>query len=418
MLPDAIDCERTLPDFLPAGFRLPCYGSSCRTTPIPPRLAWGMRRAIATPLFRAGRSAGSTGRAAAAIGIGCASASPPYSTRIHDRNSRMSTAMSIHFAVLASGSRGNSTLVCDRGAGILIDVGIGPRGLAERLESVGSSWSQIGAVVLTHTHGDHVDTSTFTELARRGISLHCHDQHRVALAADHGFLRLEAAGLIRCYDDRPFLVTTGLRVEPIALSHDGGPTFGFRVEASARRHGHPVSLGYVADTGCWSEKMAESLVDVDLLGIEFNHDVRLQKSSRRPEFLIRRNLGDGGHLSNEQGAELLVAVLKRSRTGTIRHVVLLHLSQQCNQPDLAIRAARDALDTAGRKSKVHAAEQGLAFPSLRVAPSRARPPAGAPAPETPRPTRPWSRPASESSRDVAGHFGWDSDPDPTAVGTF
>jgi len=326
--------------------------------------------------------------------------------------------MSVHFAVLASGSRGNSTLVCGRGAGLLIDVGIGPKALAERLKSVGSSWSRIGAAVLTHTHADHVDSSTFAELARRGISLHCHESHRDGLAADSGFLRLQAAGLIRFYDDHPFLAMTGLRVEPIPLRHDGGPTFGFRIEASAERREPPVSLGYVADTGCWSEKMAESLVDVDLLGIEFNHDAGLQRTSRRPEFLIQRNLGDDGHLSNSQGAELLGAVLKKSRAGTIRHVVLLHLSEQCNQPDLAIRAAQDALETAGWRSQVHAALQSLACPSLQVSPLRARPRAGARAPQTTGATRAGRQPVPGSSRDIAGQFGWDSDPDPTAVGTI
>ena len=51
--------------------------------------------------------------------------------------------MAVQFAVLASGSRGNSTLICGKGAGLLIDVGIGPKALGERLESVGSSWSRI-----------------------------------------------------------------------------------------------------------------------------------------------------------------------------------------------------------------------------------------------------------------------------------
>ena len=76
-----------------------------------------------------------------------------------------------------------------------------------------------------------------------------------------------------------------------------------------------MSIGYLADTGCWSESMAESLADVDVLGVEFNHDVALQKSSPRPEFLIERNLSDHGHLSNRQGAELVQAVLARSREG-------------------------------------------------------------------------------------------------------
>ena len=94
--------------------------------------------------------------------------------------------------------------------------------------------------------------------------------------------------------------------------------------------------------------MAESLIDVDVLGVEFNHDVALQRSAPRPEFLIARNLSDEGHLSNRQGAELVQAVLARSGVGALRHVVLLHLSEQCNQPELAIQAAGAAIRAAGR----------------------------------------------------------------------
>jgi phosphoribosyl 1,2-cyclic phosphodiesterase len=279
--------------------------------------------------------------------------------------------MPVQFAVLASGSRGNSTLVRGGCAGVLIDVGIGPRALAERLESVGASWSQVAAVVLTHTHGDHIDSGTFAEVARRRLCLHCHEGHRPALAADPGFRRLEAAGLISCYeDDRPFLTATGLRLEPIPVPHDGGPTFGFRIEVSGARRSRPVSIGYLADSGSWSETMADTLADVDVLGVEFNHDVDMQKSSGRPWVLIRRNLGDRGHLSNGQGAELVEAVLKRSRRGTMRHLVLLHLSQQCNRPRLAIEAARSALRDAGRRVAVHAARQCPAHPNLWIKPGR------------------------------------------------
>jgi phosphoribosyl 1,2-cyclic phosphodiesterase len=319
--------------------------------------------------------------------------------------------MAVQFAVLASGSRGNSTLVRGREAGLLIDVGIGPRTLAERLESVGASWAGIGAVVLTHTHADHVDTATFAELARRGVVLHCHEVHRTVLAQDAGFQKLEAGGLARCYDDRPFLTSTGSRLEPIGLRHDGGPTFGFRIEASFERGAPAVSIGYIADTGCWSETMAESLADVDVLGVEFNHDVAMQKSSRRPEFLIERNLSDDGHLSNIQGAELITAVLARSVARSLRHVVLLHLSEQCNQPDLAMRAAHDALRTAGRKADVHAARQCPAFPNLMVAP-RGRPGRAPGTASTRRTARPSEAPArAGASPAEPGLLRWDSDHD-------
>jgi len=293
----------------------------------------------------------------------------------------------------------------------LIDVGIGPKVLGERLESVGSSWSRVAAVVLTHTHADHVDTATFGELARRGVMLHCHEGHRAELTGDPGFQKLEESGLTRCYDDRPFLTSTGSRLEPIELRHDGGPTFGFRIEASVERRGPSVKIGYVADTGCWSQTMAESLTDVDVLGVEFNHDIAMQKSSRRPDFLIERNLRDDGHLSNIQGAALLEAVFARSRDQSPRHVVLLHLSEQCNQPDLAVRAAQDVLRAAGRQAEVHAARQCPAFPNLWVSPDR-RPMRSAGAAARPRAPRASKQPVhTGGSQGEHGLLRWDRDQD-------
>lgn len=279
-------------------------------------------------------------------------------------------AMSVQFAVLASGSRGNSTFIQGRHGGLLIDAGMGPRVLAERLESVGASWARVSAAILTHTHTDHVDTATFAEMARRQVVFYCHEAHRDHLAGDTGFQKLLQADLCRVYDDRPFLTTNGLRVEPIRLKHDGGPTFGFRIEVSAERRQQPVKIGYLADTGCWSEAMVESLVDVDVLGVEFNHDVAMQKASGRPGVLIARNLGDQGHLSNRQGAELIRSILDRSQVVTLRHVVLLHLSEDCNEPELALQVAREAVQPLGRGVDVHAARQNPAHPNLWIGPGR------------------------------------------------
>jgi phosphoribosyl 1,2-cyclic phosphodiesterase len=290
---------------------------------------------------------------------------------------------SVQFAVLASGSRGNATLIQAGGAGVLLDVGIGPRVLADRLKSVGASWQQIGVALLTHTHGDHYDDATLRVMARKRVVLYCHEGHRAEMRLLPGFRALEAAALVRSYCERPFLTPTGLRVEPVPLSHDSEPTFGFRIEARGGRTARPVALGYVADTGSWSEAMVEALADVDVLGVEFNHDVEMQRASGRPPALIARILGDWGHLSNVQGAGFLAAVLARSRPGAVRHVVLLHLSQQCNLPKLALRVARAAIRPTGRRVAVHAALQAMAHPNLWLAPARrggARARAGRPSP--------------------------------------
>ena len=269
--------------------------------------------------------------------------------------------MAVQFVVLASGSRGNATLIRAGRAGLLLDLGIGPRVLPRRLESVGASWNHIGAALLTHTHVDHVGDHGLHSLAEHQVPFYCHEEHRETLGDLPGFRVLEKAGLVRCYDDRKFLTPTGMEVEPLKLSHDV-PTFGFRIEAMPARGARPVAIGYMADTGCWSDPMAEHMAGVDLLGIEFNHDVALLKGSRRPSFLIERILGDWGHLSNEQGAGFVSAVLKRSPRGTLRHVVLLHLSQQCNRPELALRAASGAVRGGGRRIAVHAARQTAALP--------------------------------------------------------
>jgi phosphoribosyl 1,2-cyclic phosphodiesterase len=279
--------------------------------------------------------------------------------------------MAVQFAVLASGSRGNVTLIRSGGAAHLLDLGIGPRSLAERLQSVGSDWDKVTSALLTHTHGDHVNDNTLLILARRRIPFYCHEGHRPELSRLRGFRALEASGLVRTYDGRPFLTTNGLRVEPVELRHDG-PTFGFRFEAKPSTGRGTVSLGYMADTGSWSVEMAELMAEVDLLGLEFNHDVDLQRRSGRHPALIARNLGDQGHLSNVQAADFLSAVFERSGRNVLRHLVLLHLSQQCNRPELAVRTARAAIRGTGRKVAVHAARQEPAHPNVWIEPVRRR----------------------------------------------
>jgi phosphoribosyl 1,2-cyclic phosphodiesterase len=125
--------------------------------------------------------------------------------------------MTIQFAVLASGSRGNSSLIQAGHAGLLIDLGLGAKTLEKRLESVGSNLARIGAAVLTHTHGDHVQEATIRLLARSKVPLYCHEGHRRGLGGWSSFCELDRLGLVRHYDERPFLTPLGMRVEPVEL---------------------------------------------------------------------------------------------------------------------------------------------------------------------------------------------------------
>jgi phosphoribosyl 1,2-cyclic phosphodiesterase len=136
------------------------------------------------------------------------------------------------------------------------------------------------------------------------------------------------------------VLAAGIACLPLPLQHDAGMTCGFRFEGAPDGFGHGWALGYAADLGCWNNDLAEALANVDVLALEFNHDEHLEKNSGRAEVLIRRVMGDHGHLSNDQAAQLVSAVLARSTRGRLRHLVQLHLSRQCNRPSLARSAVR------------------------------------------------------------------------------
>ncbi len=272
------------------------------------------------------------------------------------------------FTVLASGSSGNSSLLEVDGFGLLLDIGLGPRQLAGRLIASGRSWQNVQAALLTHTHGDHWNTRTLATLLAKRIPLYCHNEHREALEEDCPpglFPALIGARLIRSYGDGEELNFGGaLSCVPLAVSHDSGATFGFRFAGSGDLFGPAWSIAYAADLGCWDAALAESLCGVDLLAIEFNHDVAMQRTSGRHPQLIARVLGDDGHLSNAQAAELLRHVLVLSCDRRPRQIVQLHLSRQCNTPRLAQQAAQDVLDELGFSIPIHTAAQNVPSPAF------------------------------------------------------
>jgi len=276
--------------------------------------------------------------------------------------------MTLRFTVLASGSGGNASLLEAGGFGLLLDAGLGPRQLATRLAGAGSSWPAVHALLLTHTHTDHWHDRTLAHLHRRNLPLYCHAGHHETLeAASPAFSGLRKANLIRGFDaGEEVALAPGLRCRPLPIRHDGGATFGFRFEAAPNLFGHTCSLGYLADLGCWDADLATALADVDVLALEFNHDVAMENASGRSARLIARVLGDEGHLSNEQAAGLLREVFRLSSPGRLRHVVQLHLSRECNRPELALAAAQAILDELNHEAEVHTATQDEGASTLHI----------------------------------------------------
>lgn len=276
--------------------------------------------------------------------------------------------MTLQIAVLGSGSAGNASLVGAGEADLLVDLGLGPRQLAERLSQVGHTWSRIGAAVLTHTHSDHWNDRTLAQLVRRRVTLYCHAEHHGVLhASSPAFAALVTSDLVRRYEaGESFVPVPGLRCHPLPVRHDGGATFGFRFDGAPDLFGGATSLAYLTDLGSWDDALADAVTDVDALAVEFNHDVALEYASGRSMRLISRVLGDEGHLSNDQAAAFLRAILERSTPSRLRHVIQLHLSRDCNRPHLALASARSVLGELGCDAEVHTATQDEPLPLLHL----------------------------------------------------
>lgn len=234
----------------------------------------------------------------------------------------------MRFCTLSSCSYANSVVIQDSHTCILIDCGLRKRDIKPFLAGVGLSPGDVDAVLVTHCHTDHIYGLRFF-LKERGAPLY------------------STAAVLReingnyCFDPYPrFGVLDGsmkeklgtMKVSAFNLSHDV-ETVGFVIESGGEK------MGFVTDTGFVPENCLDTLRHLDYLYIESNHDVEMYRYSKKPRHVIRRNLGPSGHLSNDQCAQALQSI----GMGSCRLVVLGHLSEDDNEPGLALGAAGENL---------------------------------------------------------------------------
>lgn len=267
--------------------------------------------------------------------------------------------MPARFCVLASGSAGNCAFVQADGFGVLIDAGLGPRFIASRLASIGATWRDVHTVILTHTHSDHWKDWTLAQLNRQRVPFYCSPHHHEDLTRSGGsFVPLAEADLVRpIQDGESFEVSAGITIRPIVVPHDAEPTFGFRIDGPQGLFGPQWSIGYASDLGEARPELIAAFADVNVLAIEFNHCERMERMSGRPRFLIQRVLGAQGHLSNDQAADAVRAIVRASDAKSLKHLVQLHLSRDCNLPSLAQEAGRAALAEVKSSATVTTAQQ-------------------------------------------------------------
>lgn len=276
-------------------------------------------------------------------------------------------------SVLGSGSRGNAVAVCSEGQVLLVDAGFSSKELRRRAEAAGVDLAALCGIALTHEHHDHArgalrlakhcgvpvmsSRGTFAALSRRlGVSATrgpgdpdtTEGEEHPAGTRSVRFLPVGTGGRAEC---GPFTVAG------CPILHDAVEPLALTVTTS-----EGTCIGIAFDFGRPTQALRFHFRALHAVILESNYDDVMLRTSGYPVSVQHRIAGSGGHLSNRATAQLL-GELYQPRLGT---VVLAHLSQQCNAPEVARQTVEPVLRARGFRGTIHVADQELPLTGMAV----------------------------------------------------
>ena len=220
-------------------------------------------------------------------------------------------------SVLASGSKGNSTLVETRNHKLLIDAGTNIKYLEEKLNENYIDLSDIDYMLITHTHTDHV--SPINNLVKKS--------HPTLIMTELMFADLK---FLKNYDKIQIIFDDldigSLKIESIKTSHDTSDSRGYILTEG------DSSFLQITDTGYLNQKYFNKLKNKSLYVFESNHNPEMLMNGRYPKWLKIRVNSDVGHLSNESCSFYLTKLIGPKT----KEIILAHLSEENNTPDIAL----------------------------------------------------------------------------------
>ena len=224
--------------------------------------------------------------------------------------------------VLSSGSKGNTTYIETDKSKILIDAGNSAKYIVSKLESIGVSADKLDAILLTHTHSDHINGLKVLQKKTSAIIYMTKPMHdNLDYIINYKFIE---EGRITIND---------LVIDVISTSHDAKGSVGYVLSNNGK------SLVYITDTGYINKKYFNILSNRDLYIMESNHDVEMLTNGKYPFSIRQRILSDKGHLSNYDSSKYLSSFI-----GDNTHYILLaHLSQDNNTEELAYETLANRL---------------------------------------------------------------------------
>ena len=213
--------------------------------------------------------------------------------------------------VLASGSKGNSTLIKTKNKLILVDAGMNMKYLETKLREIEVLLKDIDYIIITHTHSDHISS----------LPVLIKTIHPTVIVTKK---MLKDLSILNEYDQVLFLENDleidNLKIESIPTSHDAIDSRGYIISEDN------TSVVIITDTGYLNKKYFDKLYNKDLYIFESNHDIEMLYNGKYPYYLKRRVLSDVGHLSNQSASYYLSKLIGPNT----KKIILAHLSEENN----------------------------------------------------------------------------------------
>ncbi len=247
--------------------------------------------------------------------------------------------------MLASGSSGNSALLTTAKTRILVDAGLSVRELRRRMAEIQEDPEQLDAIVVTHEHSDHI--AGLARLVRwldaRGRRVPVYLTHRTAPVIDWN----GQTPAIEGFQAGARFPVGDIEVQSFTIPHDAADPVGFCFQAEGLRIAVATDLGYITESVRYHLRAAEVLL------LESNHDLEMLKVGPYPWSVKQRVMSRVGHLSNDGMREFLIHDLGAATT----HLILGHLSEQNNHPEIVRMMAAEAIERRGLPIRFEIASQ-------------------------------------------------------------
>ncbi len=255
---------------------------------------------------------------------------PRYATTVGSQEAPI-----LKISVLASGSSGNAALVATARTRLLVDAGLSCRELTRRLAAVGEDFHRIDAILISHEHSDHI--SGLPVIARR-------------LKVPVFLTRLAAPAVpwngyeprLETFQAGARLAIGDIEIDTFTTPHDAADPVGFCLRSQGLKIGLVTDLGYIPDS------IKFHLRGADLLILESNHDLEMLKVGPYPWSVKQRVMSRNGHLSNDAVSDFIL----RDLDAAVRTLILGHLSQHNNHPEIARLSAGQALAGRGLETRL------------------------------------------------------------------